>query len=282
MVRGGAGGYAKRNLAWAGIALLVVVLSSGCVAGTRGGPVQGRHANAAGLRYYLPALYLVVQQTPEGVLSTSFEVMADSSQEYYVEPFVILAKQTVTFKPKDGMLQSFKLEQDSTAVSTALVSALKDIEVKRFEIDKAKREAEAAAAAASARPARSERDGNAGRQSSIWVFQISGRQATRVAAIPSMVGVPPKPAEAATTPTPDPKFGVDKDADNRRYVVSFKGHEFTQADITAKRVTFTNVKSDTVTILEKGKLGIPSDAIEGDGAVVEYEGQRTDHPMKKF
>jgi len=193
-----------------GIAILALLLT-GCVAGTRGGPVYASNANAAGIRYFLPAMYLVVQQSPEGTLSTSFEVLADSSQTYYVEPFIVLATQKADITLNlDGTLQSFKLEQDGTPVSAAVVGAVKDISLKKLELEQA---------AAEAKPAggRAEGDARTIRRSRIWIFQISGKTANPVASVNSLV--PPKPASSgATTPTGaiEGKFTITIDGEGKR------------------------------------------------------------------
>jgi len=277
---------------------MLALLLTGCVAGTRGGPIYSNNAKAQGIRYFLPAMYLVVQQAPEGTLSTSFEVLADSSQGYYVEPFIVLAKQNVdiTLNP-DGTLQSFKLEQDGTPVSAAVVTALKDISLKKLELEQAAAEAKAGATSASAR---SERDLESTRRSKIWVFQVSGSTATRITAAPPSVVVPPKPpspggsgpsgaiegkftvtigGDAAGAPKADPKLSVDKDAVQRRYVVAYRGYSFSPEDVTSGRVAVRNVKPGKVTVAG-GKLYIRADDIEGEDASVEYQGERT-APLKK-
>jgi hypothetical protein len=187
--------WAPRRGRILGVAAIAVLLT-GCVAGTRGGPIYGDNTAAQGIRYFLPAMYLVVQQTQEGTISASFEVIADSSQAYYVEPFVVLAKQDVDITLNaDGTLQSFKLEQDGTPVSAALVAAVKDISLKKLELEQAAAEAKAADGAR----AQDKEDGaRAMRHSNIWIFQVSGATATRMA-VNSSVVVPPKPPSAGTT-----------------------------------------------------------------------------------
>jgi hypothetical protein len=293
MVRHEAGWSGRLKCATTACAWLALLLT-GCVAGTRGGPIYPENTKAEGVRYFLPAMYLVVQQTPEGILSTSFEVLADSSQEYYVEPFIILAKQNVdiTLNP-DGTLQSFKLEQDGTPVSAAVVAAMKDISLKKLDLEQAAAEAKAKAGGKGA----SERPES--RRSNVWVFQVRGRTATRITAVPPAVAVPPQPpspggsgasgavegkftitigGDAGGVPA-DSKLTVDKDVTQHSYVVTYRGHPFSPEDITSGRVVVRNVKPGKVTV-EGGKLHIRADDIEGDDASVEYLGERT-APLKK-
>lgn len=275
--------------------IILALMLTGCVAGTRGGPIPSNSAKLAGIRYFLPALYLVVQQTPEGALSASFEVLADSSQAYFVEPYIILAKQNIDITLNgDGTLQSFKLEQDGTPVSAAIVAAVKDISLKKFELEKA------AAEARSGTPSASVQD-DGGRASKMWVFQVNGGTATRLTGVPQTVAVPSKPTSegsgatgaiegkfsvtiggsAAGSPVREKKLSADRTtAPDKAWLVAYKGHPFTEEDVKDRRVEIHNVKPEHVKI-EKGVLRLSIGGIEGDGATVKYEGESVG-PLKPF
>lgn len=185
---------------------MLATLLAGCYAGTHGGPIHST-PHAKGIRYFLPSMYLVVQQDPAGTLTASFEVMADSSKEYYVEPFIILARQNVDIiLNADGTLQSFKLEQDGTPVSTAVVAAVKDVALKKLDLE----QAAAGRAARAAPPARADGDRVPARVSRVWMFRIDGRRATlaegRAVPVPEPAEIPPAP-----TGTIDGTFSITID-----------------------------------------------------------------------
>ena len=114
--------------------LLALLVTSGCYSTITAGEVKG-NANPDGMRYFLPAPYLVVTELPENKWDAQLNTAVDRSHEYYVQPQTVFAKGTaeVSFND-DGTLKSFKLTSDATTVADAVVTATKDIELKNLEL----------------------------------------------------------------------------------------------------------------------------------------------------
>jgi hypothetical protein len=109
---------------------------TGCYAGVRGG--EATKDDVKGLRYFLAAPFLIIEEQPNDRWTARIELGADRSREFAIQPWTVLASSTanVEFHP-DGTLKSFKLEQDTTKVPEAVVNALKDVQLKRIELEQA-------------------------------------------------------------------------------------------------------------------------------------------------
>jgi hypothetical protein len=90
-----------------------------------------------GLRYFLPAPYLVIREGPNKHWDAEIKMGVDRSREFYVQPNAVFAAANteITFND-DGTLKSFKLNGDSTTVPAAVVAALKDIELEKLRLQK--------------------------------------------------------------------------------------------------------------------------------------------------
>ena len=150
----------------------IPILLSGCIAGVRAGQVTPDNEGVEGLRYFLPAQYLVIEQTSDGQWDARFQSVVDRSREYYVQPYAYLGsgKTTVQFND-DGTLKSFKLVADTTGVPAEVITAVKDVQLKREELAQAEIEAKAKAGFPATKPpigesARSPRE--------IFLFRIDG------------------------------------------------------------------------------------------------------------
>lgn len=138
--------------------ILLGLLTSGCYAGIRAYedcvnkevPPSCQDA-PAGLRYFLSVPYLIIEERPNNQWSARVELVVDRSREFTLQPYAFLAKSTATvqFNP-DGTLKSFQLDQDTTDIPEAVLNGLKEVQLKRLELEKAaldKRVADAEAAA---------------------------------------------------------------------------------------------------------------------------------------
>lgn len=148
-------------------ALMGLVLN-GCYAGIKAYPVSAEKSGD-GIRYFLPAPYLVVERTTAGdkfLWDARFETLPDTSRVFTVQPYTFFAKQeaTVELNP-DGTLKSVVLTQDSTPISAAVVEAVKQVWTKKLELEKAAAEAERTAAV-------SRKDEAV--EKLIWVLRIKG------------------------------------------------------------------------------------------------------------
>ena len=152
-----------------GATMLIGSLSSGCYTGIsakqvtlagggsttevdKAGKKTGRfldNSQTEGLRYFLPAPVLVVEQIDKGKYDARVEFTVDHSRVFAVQPTETLASSTATieFYP-DGTLKNFQLNQDSTEVPAAVVKGLQDLETKKLDLQKAAIDKAAEASAA--------------------------------------------------------------------------------------------------------------------------------------
>lgn len=165
-------------------ALLCCCGGSGCVTGIKAREVAGRDAGN-GLRYFLPAPYLVITEAAGGQWDATIKYGVDRSREFYVQPtaFFAVAKTEVEFN-EDGTLKSFKLNGDTTAVPGAVVAALKDLELERLKLEREAIAArkKAAEGAESAMVNRDERGGQQTRGADERVFAVYQIKGDRLAA----------------------------------------------------------------------------------------------------
>jgi hypothetical protein len=148
--------------------------ATGCYSGITA--VETSTGNEPGLRYFLPTPYLIVEELENNQWDARIELLVDRSREFTVQPYAVLAKSTadVEFHP-DGTLKKFTLDQDTTEVPEAVVSALKELQLKRLEIEKDVLEKKA-------EKAKKDSGGDAGRPvnraggRSVRIFKIAGEK----------------------------------------------------------------------------------------------------------
>ena len=202
----------------------LLLAQAGCYTGVRGSQVTKPDADEEGIRYFLPAPLLVVDEFAPGKFDARVELTVDRSKTFTMQPTQVLAASTATVEfNADGTLKSFQLDQDSTEVPAAVVAGLKDLESKKLELQKAaldeaaKQAAGGGAAVAAA---------NAGTRR-VCVYRVNGTQpaapmgCSEVAVASSGDGVSPAPATGATI-----KLSVD----GSRLVISKAGKQLGTAD----------------------------------------------------
>ena len=116
---------------------LGLLSGAGCVSGIKAGEVTSKDRDHPpdGLRYYMPARYLVIQQQADGKWDAAIQSVVDTSHEYYVQPYAIFASGAATAEfNDDGTLKSFKLVSKASDVPLAAVDALKGIELEREKL----------------------------------------------------------------------------------------------------------------------------------------------------
>lgn len=237
------------KLCYCGILLLATVSVGGCYTG-----VRAREAKAddvvQGLPYFLPAPYLEITELPGNRWDAQIRLAADRGRTFYLQPKTIFAKNDfdITFHP-DGTLKTFKLDQDATAVSEALVTALKDIELRRLELEQERREKE------QERREKDRQDGNNGESPTLeddddqkrrttdtrafFVYRIEGKRLVGVLPGPERLSaegsVQAPPAGAARTDTSsrplpsltaDPRLEVRVDRSTSHILISRRSPVF--------------------------------------------------------
>lgn len=120
------------------VSIFFLAFSSGCQTSIVAKEATGANADADGLRYFLPAPYLIVEEIGDSKWDAHLELGVDRSREFYIQPKAVFAKgNTVISFNDDGTLKSFKLDADSTAVPSAVVAAAKDVKLKQLELEQA-------------------------------------------------------------------------------------------------------------------------------------------------
>lgn len=240
--RGGCPSRAERRCSWA-MLLVLPLLLSGCIAGVKAGQVSADNADVGGLRYFLPAQYLVIEQTADGQWDAHFQSVVDRSREYFIQPYVYLGsgKATATFND-DGTLKSFKLVSDTTGVPAEVITAVKDVQLKREELTRtgieAKKEKDAGFSAVKPpiASAESHRD--------VYLFRIDGDKLHGVTQTPaaSLAFASKQPsAPAYDLPVSlSPRLEISpSDVDPKtQLVVGERGQELTRDEATADRLCF--------------------------------------------
>ena len=124
----------QRTISLLSLASLLLVTCGGCYSTITAHEVTD-DPKAEGLRYFLPAPYLIVEESSGNRWDARLELAVDRSREYAVQPRTYFATSNaeVSFN-SDGTLKSFKLTQDSTTVPEAMINALKDIGTKTLDL----------------------------------------------------------------------------------------------------------------------------------------------------
>ena len=113
--------FGKMNSA--GLIVAAGFALTGC-AGLNVNPVTD-DSQANGIRYYEPAHFLLVYADAAGSVKTEIIVLPDTTRKMVAKPHTLLAKNKQTLTFSDGMLKQSEQEADSTAVPSAVVTALK-------------------------------------------------------------------------------------------------------------------------------------------------------------
>jgi hypothetical protein len=259
---------------------------TGCYAGIRANEVSSSSDTAAqGIRYHLPAPYLIVERTAKGQVDAKVEYLADRSRVFYVAPYVIFATQKADIELNtDGTLKSFKLEQDSTPVSAAVVQGVKDVAIKKLDLEKADAE-ERAKRATSA----SERTDD--KNAKTWVFALKGPEAVPMGsrelklppAADTGTGAPSGSIEGTFTatigsaPAPrssgDPKLTALPVGSTGNISVSHADHRFTKDDLDKGAVILEGVPQEAASADGKGNIIIKGEAIPAAGGKLKFRGE---------
>jgi hypothetical protein len=92
-------------------------------------------AQARGIRYFLPAPYILVYSNGPGRLAAQFVVMPDLDRTMSVDPYSILASNKSKLSFQNGMLTSGSSVADATVIPTAVIEALKTAALARAGMD---------------------------------------------------------------------------------------------------------------------------------------------------
>lgn len=257
-------------------------LLSGCYAGIRAGEVETGTKSVEGLRYFLPAPYLIVEKTAKGQVDASIQYLADRSRVFYVDPIVVLASQKAEIELNpDGTLKSFKLEQDATPVSTAVVEGVRDVAVKKLDLEKTAAEERAKRAASG-----SERLDD--KKAQVWIFALKGSVADLIQS--SELSLPPAAdggggaaptgkiegtfsgtVEASKRSAAEPKLTALHRPSTKDVSISHADHKFTEADLQGP-VTVEGLPPNAITVVD-GNLIVKDSDIPTTGAKVKFRSE---------
>jgi|GEM_PF-4328860 len=237
-----------------------------------------------GLRYFLPAPILIIEELPDSRWTARLDVAVDSSREYTLQPYVIFgANNTDIAFNGDGTLKSFKLNQNTTTVSEALVTALKDIEIKRFEIEKALLDDQLKALAEGAQAATDTNamDNNTSDIRRAFVYRINGDNLVQDDSITALVispKPPPKPAGQGNSAGRSGAASMAAKVHNGILKITFTNRNVSEADI--KLVGFLKgnelVDVQGVKIQDKSTFIVPTANVQAAGATkVAFPGLKT-------
>jgi hypothetical protein len=98
--------------------------------------------NLRGIRYYLPAPYILVYSNGPGRLAAEYLVMPDLDRTMSVDPYSILASNKSKLTFQNGMLTSGASNADATVIPMAVIEALKTAAIARANLDSASTGAE--------------------------------------------------------------------------------------------------------------------------------------------
>lgn len=110
--------------------IVMLVLLTGC-AGYSVTPINDvdSDAKADGVRYYEPALFLLVYSDGRGNLTSQILTMPDTSKKMVINLHAFAAKNNSTLTFSNGILTSSKMELDSTAVPSKIISTIQALGV---------------------------------------------------------------------------------------------------------------------------------------------------------
>lgn len=140
------------------IILLVALCAclAGCISTVRVTRVDGTNPNAAGIRYFLPQVFLVLTPKPDGTMSVETRYLPDPAHEYTVTTTSLLGNYTIEInRSEEGFLETVSFSSNNTELAKQLISSHATVRAAEIEASsaKAKLEAEQAKAASDARAA---------------------------------------------------------------------------------------------------------------------------------
>jgi hypothetical protein len=108
--------------------IAIAFLFSGC-AGYSAAPIYDVESDekADGVRYYEPALYLLVYSDGRGNLTSQILTMPDTSKKMVVNLHAFAAKNNSTLTFNNGILTSSKMELDSTAIPSKIINTIQTL-----------------------------------------------------------------------------------------------------------------------------------------------------------
>ena len=106
------------------LALLITTYELTACAGLNVTPVFD-DTSANGIRYYEPATFLLVYSDAAGSVKTEIITLPDTTRKMVAKPHTVLAKNKQVLSFSNGMLTQSDQEADSTAIPSAVISAIK-------------------------------------------------------------------------------------------------------------------------------------------------------------
>lgn len=229
-----------RHCIFGALMLLAAMNGLGCISTITAHQVTD-DSNEDGLRYYLPAPYLIVEQATNGQWDASLQLGVDRSRSFTVDPKTYLATSTATVSfNTDGTLKSFSLSQDATTVSSAVVTALQTIGTKVIDAQAANTpkpggttttpKAKEGAADAAPEPAPNSSCVQAS------VYRIAGTELIPVTPSPLQFGFPTVSAGGSPAAAASAALKVQVDPTGDYQIARSDGQAMTQEDV--NRLTF--------------------------------------------
>jgi hypothetical protein len=105
-----------------GLATAAALLLAGCITTVEVKKVD-KDSNTKGLRYSLPATFLLVQPQADGSATYTWVHMPDPERTYAIKQHAILSKFTLDVATSNGLLTSAQSAADNTAVTAKLLEA---------------------------------------------------------------------------------------------------------------------------------------------------------------
>jgi len=115
---------------------------SGCITVTEVKPLKDASRDH-GLRYSLPATFLLVQPQSDGTATYTWVYLPDQSRTYTINQYAFLSKFTLDTTVSNGLLSKVVDNQDSTAVSAKLFDAAQQVYAAKKQAEGTANKAEA-------------------------------------------------------------------------------------------------------------------------------------------
>jgi hypothetical protein len=107
------------------VAVALLALSQfGCTTWVK---VEKAHPTSKGIRYSLPATFLLVQPLADGTASYSWVYLPDPNNAYTMEQHALLAKFTLDVTVANGLLSKVNSQSDDTAVAAKLLDSAQSV-----------------------------------------------------------------------------------------------------------------------------------------------------------
>jgi len=244
--------------------LLVFMILSlvGCATGITA--KQCENGCESGLVYYLPAPYLVIEELPGDKWNAKIEYMTDTSREFSVQPYQIMASSTsfIEFN-SDGTLKKFQLDGDATEIPQAVVEGIKEVGLKQLELEKAATDRKLQEAKESS--AKGD-NGIKGDQRHISIYKVEGSSLNKLDIAGSLAV--PKPSK--------PKQTIKGKSDDAKKNIVIFGVPDKLSEVDIDKLVFLKsgnkpVKGTTVSAIkakisfQNGDIVIPFDVLRSNG-----------------